>query len=885
MSHATWLDRDQWGPCAIGCGGRISRYGVGMLLERGGDLEALDGLIDGITSTGGRVVLIRGEAGIGKSALINAFVDGHLQDAHAFYGTCDDLFIPQPLGPFWDYARSEPSLREPLDKGDRPGLLGRILDLLSRSGRPTVLVMEDTHWADEATLDAIRHIGRRIDRTNGLLLLTYRDGEVDYDHPLRRVMGDIPAQNMARIQLAPLTLSAVSTLTGGKGLDAREVMRVTDGNPFLVVEMTAGVDGEAIPSSLHDAIMARASRLTAGSQQALRSLSVIPEPIPLEDAVLIDHVERSHVDECDRRGLLDVSEQRVAFRHDLIRRTIESALTPRDRTAMAAAALDALSEETHPSLLIDLASEVGDVDRLVELAPRSARYAAAAGGHIQAVDDFRAIGPHLDRLDPDELGPILEEWAAEEYLVGEEEAAISVVGLACTHYETIGDTTSQSRALAQEVRYLEWAGMRTEAESSARQAVAVLGPDSGGPALARAMEAETYLQMMAGNVAAVPGLVERTIEVGGPGILEQTLIRSLNHKGTVTIGADHRHGHESLEQARQLAEAAGLWEEACRALTNMAWGAAEDRDVEMSADLAREAIATAERHELPGSGRYARAILARAFELRGEWDEAADIARGLIGGTAGSGMTALPILGLIEARRGRSSAVDVLMRGWELAVATSEFQRVGPAAIALAEWGWMSGDMPVPIEELAEIMSTGLEQRASWSSGKLAFWLWEFGELSRPPPGIAEPYRLSIEGAATQAAAIWASKEIPYERALALMHGETSERLEAIEVMESLGATAPAARLRKELRDEGVSVPRGKGRRTRRHVAGLTGRQAEVLELLDEGLKNPDIADRLFLSPRTVENHVSAVLDKLDVGTRDEAVALARADGLLPDRS
>lgn len=125
-----------------------------MLLERDGELEALDGLIDGIRRTGGRMVLVRGEAGIGKSALVRGFADAHSRDAHVLYGTCDDLFIPQLLGPFWDFARAEASLREPLDEGDTPRLLGRVVDLLSRSGRPTVLVMEDTHWADEAT---IRH--------------------------------------------------------------------------------------------------------------------------------------------------------------------------------------------------------------------------------------------------------------------------------------------------------------------------------------------------------------------------------------------------------------------------------------------------------------------------------------------------------------------------------------------------------------------------------------------------------------------------------------------------------------------------------------------------------------------------------------------------------
>ncbi len=114
------------------------------------------------------------------------------------------------------------------------------------------------------------------------------------------------------------------------------------------------------------------------------------------------------------------------------------------------------------------------------------------------------------------------------------------------------------------------------------------------------------------------------------------------------------------------------------------------------------------------------------------------------------------------------------------------------------------------------------------------------------------------------------------------MHGDQKAQLVALQVLESLGATAVAAKLRQSLRDQGVSVPRGKRRDTRRHGAGLTARQAEVLQLLDEDLSNVEIADRLFVSPRTVEHHVSAVLAKLDSSTREEAVSRARDEGFLP---
>ena len=182
-------------------------------------------------------------------------------------------------------------------------------------------------------------------------------------------------------------------------------------------------------------------------------------------------------------------------------------------------------------------------------------------------------------------------------------------------------------------------------------------------------------------------------------------------------------------------------------------------------------------------------------------------------------------------------------------------------------------------------MEAGLDSGFKWSTGALAFWLWELGELTHAPEGIAEPYRLSIEGESTAAAEMWLAIGCPYERALALTHGNPADQLEALEMLETLGATAVAAKLRKAMRDEGLSVPRGKGRVTRGHAAGLTARQAEVLQLLDEGLSNTEIADRLFVSPRTVEHHVSAILAKLDSSTREEAVTLARSEGLLTPQS
>jgi DNA-binding CsgD family transcriptional regulator/tetratricopeptide (TPR) repeat protein len=563
---------------------------------------------------------------------------------------------------------------------------------------------------------------------------------------------------------------------------------------------------------------------------------------------------------------------------------VESALTGSERLARNRAVLEDLPEDTHPCLIIHCAVEANDIDRLVVVAPQSARYAAAMGSHHLAVDDFRQLAPHLDRLDPEDVGALLSEWAREEFLIDNIGEAISLNEAALAHHRRMGHTGAESRTLAQGSHLYENAGQRDRAEDSALHAIDVLGPDPDGADLARALEANAYLAMMAGNVAAVPGLVDRTLAAGGPDIDQRILIRSLNHRGIVANIANYPDGRGSLDEARERSEAAGRWYEECRALLNHAWAAVEFRDLPIASDYAQRAIATAARHELDGLERYSIAIYARILELKGEWDEAVDLARNQLAASAITQMVVLPIVGVIEARQGRVEAGLMLERAWEMASVAGETQRLAPAALAIAEHAWIVEDTDLPVLEIKQVMDKALDAGFRWSPGSIALWLWKLGELSEAPAGIAEPYRLLIEGMPTKAAEWWAEIGCPYERAIARTHGDTTSQLAALETLDTLGATAVAAKLRKALRSQGVSVPRGRGQKTRAHGAGLTARQAEILKLLSEGLSNTEIADRLFVSPRTVEHHVSAVLAKLDSSNRAEAVQVASRRGLLAPR-
>ena len=704
-----------------------------------------------------------------------------------------------------------------------------------------------------------------------------RSTEID---PLRRVFGDIPVDSVARVQLSGLTLAGVATLVSGTDLAPETVLEATRGNPLLIGEMAAA-GGSDVSATLHDTLMARFQKLSVGSQEALKILSVIPEPIPRGDALRLSGVEAVRLDECWQRDFLEDSSETVAFRHDLIRRAVESAMSPSEREAKYRSVLDGLPEETHPCLLIHCAAAVKDIDRLVDLAPRSARYAAAAGGHRQAASDFREIGPYLDRFSPDELGPLLDEWAREEFLVDDVSEAIRINGIACEHYHHIGDRGAELRALARAAHYHENAGQRAAAEELAAQAIEVLGDHPDSMDLARALEVNAYLAMMSGDVAAVFELVDQTIAAGGPDIDEGILVRSLVHRGIMANFASYPDGRASLDEARERAEATSQWYEESRAPFLHASAAAEAYDLSVASDYAQRSLVSAKRHELPNLEAYSQALCARIAELNGAWDVAADLAREVLDMSAITQMVALPILGVIEARKGRPGAREPVLRAWQMSSRANEVQRLAPAAAAVAEEGWISGGLAVPVDELISVMLTGVDAGFAWSSGKVAFWLWQLGELSSPPAGIAEPFAAMMTGHAGDAVVFWEARGAPYERALALIQCGEREQLQAIEALEVLGAPPVAARYRQVLRAQGVAVPRGRGQTTRRHAAGLTPRQAEVLQLMAQGLTNSEIADRLFISPRTAENHVSAVFDKLDVGTRDDAVRQALADGLL----
>src|SRR5215207_3368811 len=306
-------------PVQLGSSVNGRRYHPAMeLLERQAFLESLEGFLASARGGRGCLVLVGGEAGIGKTSLVRAFCDRHGGDTRALWGACDALRTPRPLGPLLDIAREAGGELAAVVAAEptRHRLFSAFLDLLDSAGPPVVAVVEDAHWADEATLDLLVFAGRRVAGTPAMVVVTYRDDEAGPGHPLRTAVGDLATAGWVhRLELPALTREAVATLAGPEGIDPDRLHQATGGNPFFVTEVLGAASGE-VPPTVRDAVLARAARLSPEARGALDASAVVPDRVELELLEAAAGAGPAAVDECVAAGMLrDDGRGRAGARH------------------------------------------------------------------------------------------------------------------------------------------------------------------------------------------------------------------------------------------------------------------------------------------------------------------------------------------------------------------------------------------------------------------------------------------------------------------------------------------------------------------------------------------------------------------------------------------
>lgn len=843
------------------------------LLERHTHLAELAAAERDAAAGRGSLVLVTGEAGIGKTALVREFAE-HAA-ASVRWGMCDELLTPRPLGPFQDMFGDAIRIAEPA------ALLDAISGVPDGVGLPAVAVVEDAHWADQATVDALRFIARRIGRRRAVLVVTYRDDEVPADHALRLAVGAVPADDVRRIRLAPLSRDAVGSLTRGTGIDPGRLHALTGGNPFYVAESLAHQDS-AVPPSVQDAVMARVGRLDSTGRECAEVASVVPSAAEL--ALLQACGVDVGLDEAYRRGVLRMDGDVVRFSHEIARRAVERALPETRRVEINGRLLDALTVQgADPARLTHHAVGAGRVDAIVRHAPLAAEQAAAAGACREAFDHFSQALEYAERFTTDALIGLLEGAARNGCHAARFQEARSPAERAVLLHRERQDWARLGVALC-ELSRIEWdLGHGEAAHAAADEAIAVLRTDGDG-----APDGLAFAYALQARLAMLDHRPDEAIAWGEKAV--QLFERAGNHRPVqvlVTIGtaalqrdpADLR-----LATALRLALDAGNEFAAARAYCNLA----DELTLHMRYDRARQYIDDGlvyvdSEDDFAGYD-HLLAVRSQWHLDQGHWPDAERDARRVLDGRhEPSAIRAKLMLALVQARRGDAASVATAADAYARATAAAEAQHVIPAGLLRAELAWLSGDREGIATALRSVCDEVRQAGLSRWSGEARLWEHRCGAEPTSLGPVPEPYVLHMAGRWRDAANLWTQLGRPYEAADVLADSDEPELvLEAVAVLDRLGAKPRAAMARQRLVELGVhSVPRGPRPMTRANPAGLTARQVEVLELLAESLTYRGIADRLHLSVKTVDHHVAAIRTKLGVGSRAEAVETARNLGVL----
>ncbi|HEV2898145.1 MAG TPA: AAA family ATPase [Pseudaminobacter sp.] len=877
-----------------------------MLLEREGPLETLLATARSAAAGHGSSVLLEGEAGIGKTSLLQEFVERAGEDCQVLWGWCEALFTPRPLGPLQDMAPSlDPQVAALLDQTAAPErLFPALLNALQHAQGTTVLVFEDVHWADNATLDLVKYLGRRVSVLRTMLVLSARSDEIGADHPLTHVLGDLPSASVTRIRLEPLSPGAVAVLAKQAGRAGADLYRITEGNPFFVSELLASSEIEPgqIPDSVRDAVWSRLSRLTAGEREVLEMMSIAPGSVePWLIRALLGTEAETLVDHCVARGLLRRDSQgALTFRHELARQATLDRLSPSLQRSLHAKAEAAMSElpavqaSAQLSRRVHHAAVADDGARVLELAPQAAAQASRLGAHREAASHLATALRYDAQAPPALAAQLYEDWAYE-------------AGLALLVYDTIIEARHRAIAIWRELgcidkisRNLRWLsrlhwhrGEGEQAEYFANEAVREAENLPPGPELAMAYSTRSQLNMLHYRFDEAINWGLRAIALADQLGEVETRVHALNNVGTALLFADRPGGRERLEESLALALKHEFHDHAARAYTNFAEYAVVFKDFALAERLLAEGIAFCTRHDLDSAAQY---LLGRQAELRmeqGRFREAETIAQGVMNLERLPVVTHLPaltVLGRVRVRLGEPDGPALLQQALQEGLPTGEPQRIIPVRLALAEAAWLAEDLSASHKQLTALAAMDLGNFRPSDIGELATW-WRRCEMAGPFPAhgawIPSPRSAELRGEPSPAATEWTRLDLPYEAALALMQvrgGDAGTALaRAVTMLEAIEARPAAVLARKLAQRLGVAGQLPKSRRgpytaARHHPLGLTQHEQQVLALIAEGKSNKEVARSLARSPRTIEHQVSAVLGKFNAANRMEVLLRLRGE-------
>ena len=861
------------------------------LIERAGFLTSLQSTFENVLEGEGHCVLLSGEAGIGKTSLVKAFIRQREKDCNIFEGTCDALFTPRPLAPLYDIALQMRSnlFLDKRDITDRAGLFTRFFQELSSLRDTSLIVIEDIQWADEATLDFIKFLSRRITRIRCLVILSFRNDEIHSRHPISNLLGQLSPDTFTRMQLTPLSREAVEKMALEKGCFGEDVYSISGGNPFYVNEILASYS-PGIPDNIKDSILSVYNRQDEKTKEVWNILSVLPTGFEIVWLQEMEPMAATAIENSLATKILVLKDNLIFFKHELYRRTIEASLSPLLRVALNKRILDLFLGKFEQNLqterIIHLAKNANEYDLVVRYAPQAARQAACVGAHIEASRLYLSAIEYYQGNDKDILIQFYESYAYECYLTNQIMEAIIYQKKALTLWKEKGDIEKTGNCMRFLSRLWWFDGKRKQAEYYAVQAIEVLGSQPPSRAKAMSFSNMSQLKMLSDQTEECIYWGEKAIAIAKELDDAEILAHALNNMGSalMTIPATMSKGIRLLQQSLEIALRNSYHEHVARAYTAMGSNAVSMKDYNSAEKTLDEGINYCEDRDLDSLKLYMLAWKARLYLETGFWEKADDLATGILKNenlVPVIKIGALVVASTIKMRKGNPDALPMLLEAKSLAFDTMELQRILPVISALLEFEWITGKLQIETEVLEQTISLMEQVGKNYKRNKLNYWLRKARKSDLNYDERYEGYKINTVIMARDEASLWEKTGCPYEQALALFEGDDSDKRKAIALIQNLGAQIVYEKMKLEMRSSGIkSIPRGMRKTTKANPALLTERELDVLRMLKKGMQNKEIAGQLFISAKTVDHHISAILFKLDVNSRLKAVPKAKQLGV-----
>jgi DNA-binding CsgD family transcriptional regulator len=861
------------------------------LLERDTALMELDRLQREASRGNGHMVLLRGEAGVGKTSVIARFLAGLNRRTRVLRGWCDPLSAPRPMGPLIDMLADAPGqfatgLRAAVDIGDIDAIYAQLAGMSLGADSPSVCVVEDAHWADGATLDLLRFLARRIGSLPTLLVVSYRDDEIGHDHPLATLLGDLAtATTITRIGLKPLSAAAVAELAAGSAVNAQALFQLTGGNPFYVTEVLAANsatgDPDRLPCSVSEAVWGRLARLSVVGRETAYVIAVCGPRAGVDLITSVYPGAAKGLSECMDAGILLADANAVGFRHELARRATLDRIPAYRRRDLHQQAMTVLAEppidQDDLSALVFHAEQAEDFDAVVRYGPAAADRASSLGAKREAAKLYALTLRHANDISDEQRVNWLERYADCSHFSGLHDAAIDAYREAAVLRRDLGDRVGEGNDLRL-LSYILWlSGRGSEARDAGRASLQLL--ENGGPSHVLAWSLANMAEMSAGiydpQCVEYAGRAEAVgLELGDEAVVQYA--RCLDALANVQRNDT---GWERLEEAwRNIAASSESVARAGAVAASLCWFAALHHQLQRAEAYISETSVFFDANDLRVFQPFATGAAGLVALHRGQWTEAAACAHDVLTRPPGVGMhRILPLVttALIDARRGKPA--DELLDQALAAAEPGDVFRLGVVWAARAEAAWLAGDDARCRAEAGAGLAAASQHADAWLVGHLRRWAHLAGGecADAPTPDDVTPYRLEVGGHWQAAAEEWTSLGCPYDAGIARLGGDATAVTVALETFKQLGARAAADRAKQRLAQLRGRTPDSRRKATIADPHGLTKRERDVLELVAGGHSDAEIAAALYISPKTANRHVGTILAKLGVRNRTQAAVYA----------